>query len=197
MRRVLKISLATLISIVIMLASGWGIHRYFTYPNAPDVKTAKLDDAVAFMSTDEFNRMLQRDRKRYAMGVVERMREQPFKDLVSSVMKPDPTRKQMAENVKKIDGHEEIGQALYAMFLDRFYQEPPAQRTVYLMMFAGARQSEIAKHPERFGLPTPDKFKADVAKFFARQPPRVQALTGQFLIDLRRQRQMLGMKDPW
>ena len=65
-----------------------------------------------------------------------------------------------------------------------------AWKTLYRIdkMCANGPRTLGARHPERFGLPSADRFKNDMGRFFSHQPPRVQAQMGQFLIDLKKQR---------
>ena len=214
-RRRVRLATRALLGVlaISLLATGaWGVHRWATYPDVPDVATADLNESIAFMGTDEFNRLFARHRKAYALAIVNELEKKSFEDLVRLMMDRNGRRLGGAvRNFRDIPGREEIEDAFGRLFLNKFYEMPKLKRDMYLAMFAGfermARQRErqggqsaqtaAGTQPDRprrrGGLPTPDRFKAEWSKFVTRQPPRVQAQTGQFLMDLRKQREMMGM----
>src|SRR5918994_96307 len=73
--------------------------------------------ALNFMATDDFNRMTEAHRKRYAIAAIERLREKGFKDLVSMGTGGEQNGKRlgdrgaMARNIMKLsrDDQQEIG----------------------------------------------------------------------------------------
>ena len=177
--------------------SGLGIYRWATYPSAPDVATVDLDTAVNFMGTDDFNRLLERHRLRYAMAVVDRLSQSSFYDLSMMMMRWNDRRAKIAKNLRDIEGHDQLGSKVLAIFLEKFYAQSPAERKAALIFLAAAQQGQIAQHPQAFALPTSDQFKQDMSRFLTRQPPRTQAMFGQFLLDLKKQRDAMGLKDPF
>src|SRR5687767_12814527 len=80
-------------------AAIWAGVWWVRYPNVPNVKTVSPDEAMAFIGTDDFNRMTERHRMRYALAATERLREKPFEELVAMMLKADPSRKQIQENL--------------------------------------------------------------------------------------------------
>jgi hypothetical protein len=187
----------TLLALAFAAGAGWGAWRWWTYPKAPNVKTASLEDCLHFMSTNEFNRMFESDRTRFALATMEKMRERSFGQLLVLIAKPDPDFPNRARNLRQMEERGEVVAAAVRVFLDKFFDEPPAKQKVYLASFALLQQGEIAQHPERFGLPPPDRFKQDFGGFLAHQPPRVQGQMGQFLRDLKQTRQSMGLKEPF
>jgi hypothetical protein len=173
----------------------WWIH----YPRIPDVKTMDPDAAIAYMAGDDFNRLTRADRKRFSLGVVDRMNEKRFGELLMMVFQRTGDRRRAAKNVAQLprEDRDAIADRFGQIFLDKFYQEAPAARKVYLTTFALAQQGEIGQHPERFGLPQPEQIKSQMSQFFTRQPPHTQAEMGQFLTDLRKQRESLGLRATW
>ena len=197
-RRALRISLRLLLC-ALVLAGGWAGWRWATYPRYPDVATAPVEDSIAFMGSDEFNRMFEWHRRRFALAVAEKMREKTFAQILSMIMSRNPQHEQAGKNVRQLDrdARRDIADALTCVFLDKFFEEPAMKQKAYLTVFAYFQQTEIGRHPERVGLPSADEFKQGMARFISRQPPRVQGQMGQFLIDLRRQREILGLPAPY
>jgi hypothetical protein len=183
--------------VAIVIGGAWGIWRWATYPKYPDLATATVEEAIAFMGDDEFNRMFEWHRRRYALGVAEKMREKPFAEIMRMMTSRAPEHEAAARNIRRLEARREIGDAFTRVFLDKFFEEPPMKQKAYLTVFAYLQQTEIAQHPERVGLPTAEEFKAGMGRFIGSQPPRVQGQMGQFLLDLRRQRELLGLPEPF
>ena len=177
--------------------SGWGIFRWWTYPTVPDVATVDLNTAINFMGSDDFNRMLEGHRLRYAMAVVDRLSQSSFGELSMMMMRWNERRAKIARNLRDIEGSDQLGSKLFAVFLDKFYAQSPAQQKAALFVIAAAQQGQINQHPAAFALPSTTEFKQDMGRFLSRQPPKVQAMCGQFLIDLKKQRDVMGLKDPF
>jgi len=192
-RRVIFATLA----LVAIGAATYGAWLWVHYPTPPDVQKLSIDQALAFMSSDEFNRLRASQRKAFAIAVADKMREKSFGEILWMMSRNDPRREQRFKNLRAIPDHEDVGAAYVRVFLDRFYAEGALKRKVYLTTFAALQQTEIGKHPEQFGLPNAEQFKKDMGRFFSNQSPRVQAQMGQFLIDLKKQRSVLGLKDPF
>ena len=177
--------------------SGWGIFRWWTDPPVPDVATVDLNTAINFMGSDDFNRMLEGHRLRYAMAVVDRLSQSSFGELSMMMMRWNERRAKIARNLRDIEGSDQLGSKLFAVFLDKFYAQSPAQQKAALFVIAAAQQGQINQHPAAFALPSTTEFKQDMGRFLSRQPPKVQAMCGQFLIDLKKQRDVMGLKDPF
>jgi hypothetical protein len=187
-----------ILSLLAVLMIG-GAVAWVRYPKPPDIRRMSIDDALAFMAGDGFNQLRASQRKAFAIATAEKMHEKSFGDILWMMSRPDPQRQQRFANLRALAAadREDVGAAYMRVFLDRFYVEPPLKRKVYLTTFAGLQQTEISKHPEQFGLPNADQFKNDLGRFVSHQPPKVQAQMGQFLIDLKKQRDALGLKDPF
>ena len=177
--------------------AAWGVWRWATYPKVPDVATVDLNTAINFMGSDDFNRMLEGHRLRYAMAVVDRLSQSSFGELSMMMMRWNERRAKIARNLRDIEGSDQLGSKLFAVFLDTFYAQSPAQQKAALFVIAAAQQGQINQHPAAFALPSTDEFKQDMGRFLSRQPPKVQAMCGQFLIDLKKQRDVMGLKDPF
>ena len=186
-----------LLAVVALAASGYGLYRYATYPAAPDAATADAATLKAFLASDDFNRLTEADKQRLALAYVDRLRGKPFPALFKMMLAPDPLRKQMAANIRRMAGREAVGAAFLSMFLDRFDALTGAERSAVLTMMALAQQGAIQTRAEAFGLPSPDKFKRDLGRFLAHQPPRVQGQMGQMLIELKQQREFLHLPEPF
>ncbi|MCC6423579.1 MAG: hypothetical protein IT447_08890 [Phycisphaerales bacterium] len=174
---------------------GWGVWRWATYPKAPDPKSSNFETMFNFVSGKDFDRMFESDRRQYVLAMVEKLRQKPFEELVALGMKRDPNYRVVGKKIRGMDDHEQIESAFLSLFLDKFYEMPEAKRTVYLMTFVTLQNSKLDEHPERMGLPSTDRFKRDMTRFISRMSPKIQAKTGQFLIDLRRQREVLGFPE--
>jgi hypothetical protein len=195
-RKPLRVATRVLL-IALAVVACWGAWRWATYPSYPDAAAVPVEESIAFMGTDGFNRMFEWHRRRYALAVAEKMRENSFADILRMILERDPQREQAGRNVRALESRREIGDAFMRVFLDKFFEEPAMKQKAYLTVFAYLQQTEIAKDPERVGLPSADEFKQGMARFISRQPPRVQGQMGQFLIDLRRQREILGLPEPY
>lgn len=183
------------VALALAVGLGWGIWRWATYPKPPDPHHSDFQTMYNFVASKDFDRMFESDQQRYVLAMVERLRDKPFEELVAMGMQRDPSRKDVAAKIHRLPNNEQIDGAFLSVFLDKFYEMPEAKRTIYLMTFATFQNSRLADHPERLGLPSADRFKRDMTRFVSRQSPRIQAKTGQFLIDLRRQRETLGLPD--
>jgi len=188
---------AALLIVACVVLGSWGVQRWWTYPQVPDVAAVDLDTAVDFMGSDEFNRMLERHRLSYAMAVVDRLSGASFYDLSMMMMRWNDRRARIAKNLRDIEGHDQLGSKVLSIFLEKFYEQSPAERRAALIFLAAAQQGHIAQHPQAFALPTTEEFKQDMGRFIARQPPRTQAMFGQFVLDLKKQRDSMGLKDPF
>jgi hypothetical protein len=188
---------ATGLVLVFLLLAGRAFHRWATYPQVPDVASADLDSAISFIGTDDFNRMGNGHRLEYALAVVDRLGQASFADLAKLMFRRDENRARIASNIRGIEGHDQVGSRMFALFLEKYYDQSPAERQGALLIIAAAQQGQILRNPEAFGLPTADQFKQDFGRFVSRQPPRIQAMCGQFLIDLKQQRDSMGLRDPF
>lgn len=196
-RRAIGRVIAAVALLMITGFAGWAIYRWATYPTIPDVNTVALDSAISFMGTDDFNHMLERHRLQYALAVVDRLGQASFGQLLRMMATPDANRAQIARNMRAVTGYDQVGARMFAIFLEKYYALSPGERQAALLGIIAIQQAQIANHPEEFKLPTIDEFQRDMTRFMSRQPPRVQAMCGQFLLDIKRQRDAMGLKDPF
>jgi hypothetical protein len=196
-RRLLQLALIVIGAALLALA-GWGGHRWWTYPKYPDVNHADLHDVWRFMASDDFRKLSRSHQQRYAMAEVERInRELKFPDIVRMLSGTQYDQRALVANLRQLPDYEAAEAAWVRVFLDKFFELDRDKRTLYLTLLASMQQSEIMKHPERFGLPSIGEFRNNVSVFFAHQPPRVQGQMGQFLRDLKKTRTAMGLKDPF
>jgi hypothetical protein len=136
-RRPIRLALLAL-TVPVLAAAVWGAVWWARYPKAPDVTKADPKDAIAFLGTEDFNRLTESHRKRYVLAVAERMREKSFPDLIAmmTAAATDPSARKAAENVNKLKDREEVGGAFMRVFLDKFFELSKDQRDQYLLMWA-------------------------------------------------------------
>lgn len=180
-----------------VIAGGIAIWSWATYPEPPDVASSDVSDSLAFMGSDEFNEMYQFHRRRYAMELVEKLREKSFDELIALVMSRNPAHRSVAKNLRASAFFEEVESALFNVMIDKFYEQPEAKRNVYLSVAVMMEGQAMNKRPSAFKIPSPDRLKKDLGQFMSRQPPNVQGKTARLIMDVRKQRQIMGMKDPW
>ena len=154
-RRITRAILVLLLAAAVT-SGAWGAWRWFTYPRAPDVRTADLSTVIGFMAGSDFNRMFRSSRVDYVRGVCDR---------------------------------------LFGLGLQKFYRMPPGARSLVLQMIASAEQAELERHPRSYPPPTPQRVRGSAMRLMSRQPPRVQAMREQFVIDLARERRAMGLPD--
>jgi len=183
------------VAAIVLIGAAAGACLWFTYPKMPPVRD--VDSAMNFMGTDDFNRLTESQRLKYAMLTLDRIKQMPYDDLLKFLGRHDDQRVRMMSNLRKVPGHEQFGAELFAMFLDRFWDQNPGKRTATLMAIAMVQQSEFGKHPERYGLPSADQIKHEMNKFVTNQPLKTQAQCSQFMLELKRQREFMGLKDPF
>lgn len=198
-RPILFTTLRVTLLVSIVGGGGWLAWWWARYPKAPNLQEAPLADCTAFMGSSDFNRMTHRDRTRFALGIVDKLKDKSFADLVATGMQKDPTRKAAAENVNKLDKDERdrIGSAFMQLFLDKFYQQSATKRTTYLMGLVLMQKTGGGSAAARkFGIPSVDEFKKRLADFITRQPAHAQAQIGQFMLDIGKEQRAMGVK-PW
>ncbi len=161
---------------------------YRNYPKRPDIAAASLDEVWAFIASDEFNRMTEKDRRTYAISAMDRTADRPVPDLIAMMMnrRDMAQRKKAAENIAKLPDNEQISERLFGRFLERFYQQDKGTRLLQInaMLLAPGRDERQRDRERKSG--DIDKFKADMAKFMTHQTPHTQGMFGQFMMDVRR-----------
>lgn len=183
--------------LAIAVSGGWVLVWWIRYPHAPNVKEAPLADCEAFMGSNDFNGMTHRDRLRFGLGVVDKLRDKSFAELIAYSIQKDPARKAASDNMGKLDKDERdryMG-AFMQLFLTKFYEQPAAKRTAFLfaaiMMQKAGGADAAAKN---MGIPNIDAFKAALAQFITSQPAHAQAQMGQFMLDISKEQRLLGAK---
>jgi hypothetical protein len=196
-RSSLLIPLRYSLLIILVGGGGWALWWWIRYPHAPNVKQAPLVDCVAFMGSADFNRMTHRDRTRYAVGLIDKLHDKSFADLLAMSLQRDAARKSAADNIRQLDKDEQnrIGSAFMQLFLTKFYEQDAARRTAYLFgMVMMQKTGNAAATAKKFGLPKPEQFKNSLAEFITTQPPHAQAQLSQFMLDVSKEQRVLGVK---
>ena len=166
-------------------------------PDPPDVNAISLRDAMRFEASAEYEKMSTAKRMAFSEGVFQRIKALPFEELLRTALDPanmDVQRGRLA-NVQKLPNYAELHSRYAAHFLGEFYELPAFKRKVYLTALALYQEAESRLDPSRYTLPTPGQFQSEALALFAKQPAATKAHAMQFLIDLRQQRQNLGLKD--
>jgi hypothetical protein len=195
---------------LIVAACAFGGIYWARYPRVPDLSRAPLDEAMHFVATDDFNRMAAWHRRRYVLGLVDRMHKQSFADLVSMMTSGDPDRKRQMQNLRLLSyaNQKEIASALTRLFLNKFFDLPRTQRDTYLTLYVLAekagtlyragdrpRGTPIRTVPEsrsEYGS-TPVQIQGRLRDILSDQPPHVVAQIDELMIEAEKKRQMLGM----
>lgn len=144
MRRKLTRSAVFVAAVVVIAAGVWGAVWWARYPKVPDLARTDAVDAIRFIGTDDFNRMTEAHRKRYAIAAAEKLRDKSFQDLVAMSMTPDPSYRRIAENMNRLKDRDAIGGAYMRVFLDKFFELPRDQREAYLTMWALAEKLALS-----------------------------------------------------
>jgi hypothetical protein len=204
-RKKLKI-LASLAAVLLLTAGTYGAIWWATYPSAPDPAALSFNDAAKYMGTDEFGRLTQRHQKRFALAVIDKSRQVPFKDLVAMMTADAANRRAAAKHIEGLSkkDKDEIGAAFLRAALDNFFAQSLADRQAYLLSMALAEKAARAagpstqpsgkKKPDGMQIPTPDQLEKEMSKIMSQQPPRTVAQMSQLFGDMRRTRDLLGMK---
>ena len=183
--------LLSLVAAAILVVGGWGIWRWATYPVKPDVAHVDVNESIAFIGTNDFNRLFESDRKKYVLAVIDRLHEKSFPELIALGTFNESHHREAAANVRSLEGREEIEGAMLRLILDKFYEQSPAVRSVYLSGLV--MMDQAARSKGRSGaIPTPDRLRKDMAKIIGRQSPQTVARFGQFLVDVEQHRRQMG-----
>ena len=188
-------------AIVVLAAGAWGGIYWARYPKVPDISKVPLDEAMHFAATDDFNRMAEWHRKRYLLGLANRMHEKSFADLVAMMMMGgNADRKKQKENEQLLAeaDRKEVEAAYFRLMLDKFFEMSKAQRSTFLMMAVLAEKAGSSNHPgQPSGMPTAAQIQKGMSDFLSQQPPHVAAQVDEAMSELNQKRQMMGMKGPW
>lgn len=199
MKRQRRIIIASL-GVCFSAAAVWALVWWLRYPKIPDVANVELKQAMSFLTTDDFLRLTAADRKKYVKAVAARYNDVPFKDLVGRMFEPEhrELNRAIANNLRKIPEDEQLGAPFLELFLDKFYRLTPYERQQYLTTIALAQQAQFGKDGDSrlATLRDPARFQTEMSRFMSRTTPQLQAKMGQFMLDLKRTRNIMGLKDP-
>jgi hypothetical protein len=191
---------------VVTLASCFGISltvvvalflRRDRTPEPPNVAAMSLRDAMQFEGSDEYTKLSEAKRRAFSEAVIGKLQALPFEGMLRIALDSanmDMQRKRLA-NLRKLSNFDELHSRLAADFLEKFYKLSPLKRSVYLTAFAYYQEMEARVDPARYKTPEPGEFHTDAVKLFSKQSPTMKAYAMQFMIDLRGQRQKLGLRD--
>ena len=197
-----KVINAVLILVLVsgLTAGTWALRNWYRNRLAPDVRKVATTQAVNFMASADFNRLTESRRKQYVMDLIEQMGRKTFAELLGMMISGDDQQKQAAKNVQQLSraDRDEIGSRFMQMFLTKFYEQDAKHRAdcLSMMVMAGASGRGAARAKE-YNLPSPDNLKNDLAKFVTNQPPHAQAQLSQFMLDLSKQQEALGVGPKW
>ncbi|MGA2499582.1 MAG: hypothetical protein ABSH20_17735 [Tepidisphaeraceae bacterium] len=182
-----------------LLAAGafLAVSRWDRSPKPPDLAKLDVRAAIAFEASDDYNRMSEARRIKFSRGVIGKLHEMSFEDMLGFALNQanmDINRRRL-ENMRKLPNFDALHGELAADFLRKFYQLPEFKRQIYLGLLAVYQDIEARIDPDRYKKPGPDQFYAESMRLFAAQSPVMKAYGMQFMIDLKHQRQKLGLKD--
>lgn len=199
MKRSRKVIFASF-GVCVAAAAVWALVWWMRYPKVPDPATVELKQAMVFLTTEDFLRLTAADRKRYVKTVAARHNDVPLKDLVARMFDPQQRElnRAIANNLRKVPEDEQLGAPFLELFLDKFYQLTPYERQQYLTTIALGQQAQFGKEGDSrmASLRDPDRFQTEMGRFMSRTTPQLQAKMGQFMLDLKRTRNIMGLKDP-
>ncbi len=179
------------------VALSWAIYVWATYPKVPDASQLAFNEALEYIGTDDFDRLMPWDKSAYVRVVQQRLESKTFEELIAILMNETPASRRIDDNLRKMPEYQQITGSLFQTFLTKFYEQSELKRTGYLSTLVLIEQGQKRINPGAFKLPGPDEFKREIRRFVSKQSPEVQARTGQFLIDLRKRRREMGFPDPF
>jgi hypothetical protein len=168
-----------------------------TTPDPPDVTAMDLREAMKFEASADYEKMSVAKRAAFSEAVLEKLHAMPFEEMLRIALDPSSMEMQRKRlgNLRKLPNYAEIHSKYAAQFLEKFYELPAMKRGVYLTALALYMEAESRLDPGRYKTPSPGDFHKDAVKLFAGQSPTMKAYAMQFMIDLRQQRNKLGLKD--
>src|SRR3954465_14738972 len=119
-----------LLALLILAGGVYGAVWWLRYPSAPDPNATPYADAVRYMGSDEFGQLTKRHQKRFALAVIERSRQIPFKELVAMMLSDQENRKAAAKHINGLSqaDKDEIGAAFLRVAMDNFYSQSRADQ---------------------------------------------------------------------
>ncbi len=193
-KQILLISAAAVVSI----ALAWGIWLWATYPKAPDVASADLGESMAFMGSDEFNRMFESHRKQFFLDVINKLREKSLGELIAMGMRGEMKDQDLSKNIQGLVQDEEVQGAVLELILDKFYEQPKVQRDLFLTMAVRAEQQKGTGKPSTQPATAldPQSLERGMGQLMEKLSPQVQGKIQRMMLDLRQHRRRLGVADP-
>src|SRR5438094_9737337 len=91
------IIIASLVSLITI-----GIVFWIRYPKPPDIRKLTIDQTLAYMASDDFNKLTASQRRKFAIASAEKMREKSFGEILWMLARPDPQREKRFANLRKI-----------------------------------------------------------------------------------------------
>jgi hypothetical protein len=184
---------------VVIAAAGvfLAVSRWDRSPKPPDLAKLDVRAAIAFEASDDYNRMSEARRIAFSRGVIGKLHQLPFEEMLAFALDAnnmDINRRRL-DNMRKLPNFDALHGELAADFLQKFYQLPEFKRQIYLSLLAFYQDMEARIDPDRYKNPAPEQFHAEAMRLFAAQSPVMKAYGMQFMIDLKHQRQKLGLKD--
>lgn len=196
-RRVILIAIGVVTTLVGVAGAAYFVMNRDTTPDPPDVTSMKLTDAMKFEASADYEKMSVAKRGAFSEAVLQKLHAMPFEEMLRLALDPanmEMQRKRLA-NLRKLPKYQEIHSKYVAEFLKKFYELSPMKRGIYLTALSLYMEAESRLDPGRYKTPAPGDFHKDAVQLFAGQSPKMKAYAMQFMIDLRQQRQKLGLKD--
>jgi len=180
---------------VVSVAVSWSLWLWATYPKAPDVASADLGVSMAFMGSDEFNRMFGSHRKQYFLDLINKLREKSMGELIAMGMRDEMKDPDLSKNIQRLAQDEEVQGAVLELILDKFYEQPQVQRDLFLTMAVRAEQQRKPSTQPVAAL-DPQGLERGMGQLMEKMSPQVQGKIQRIMLDLRLHRRRLGIADP-
>lgn len=127
-------------TLVILIGVVWAAIAWARYPKTPNVKSVDVREAIAFIGTDDFNKLTESHRRKYCLAIADRLKEKTFPELLELAIAPGGDRRAMQRNIEKLKDKDEIGGAFMRVGLDKFFELSKEQRDSYFFMWAMAEK---------------------------------------------------------
>jgi hypothetical protein len=182
----------------LLLLSAYAARIWLLYPKPPDINKALLSECLIFASGDEFNRMFESHRRQYANALYARIAKLPLLEIGHLIL-DDATRWRILkfqQNLRRLPNSSAIEDHFYCLCLDRFYALPPLGQRAIILATALMIEQPMRSNPNWTNRPTDDQVATHLLRYVQNYPPHYQALACKFALDVRKQRESLGLNDP-
>jgi hypothetical protein len=196
-KRVIFTAMGVVATVACVAGAAYFIINRDTTPDPPEVTAIDLREAMRFEASADYEKMSVAKRGKFSEAVLQKLHAMPFEEMLRIALDPanmEMQRKRLA-NLRKLPNFSELNSKYVSAFLEKFYKLPAMKRGVYLTALALYMEAESRLDPARYKTPSPGDFHKDAVQLFAGQSPTMKAYAMQFMIDLRQQRQRLGLKD--